>query len=55
MKQSEIKKLAKKIAEFSATYDPRNEQWYGDDTGLGDLQTVIENELEKFYLKIIKK
>jgi len=42
-----IEKLAVKIADESASYDPNSESWWGHDTDIGNLPKRIENHLKE--------
>jgi len=43
-----IRKLSFEIAEESASYDPNNKCWWGNDTDIGDLPDRIQKRLAKF-------
>ena len=47
MEKSEMRKLAEEICNMSASYDPDNKEWFGHDTGLGDLLSQVEQVLRE--------
>lgn len=52
---SNKKSIYEKIAELSASKNPRDNEWWGHDTSIGDLPKAIKELLEKEKLGTISK